>query len=196
MASGRRQCQDLVSSGRELVLLTGRTTGTIWFLIVGFLLPSEYILLLIQCAPFCQRGNKRHPLPHGYSHEACTADPCSQASFCRMAHDHTVNSLAPTEWAGCSHAAQCSAHISSHDPVANSQYFLLMGLVGFFQFKANPFSVLLGQEWLSEVMSSGTQRIQSPFTKLRMVGENDEHFAALVALWERKPRCRKLELPA
>lgn len=95
---------------------------------------SEYILSLIQYAPFCQMGNKRPPLPHGCSHQAYIAGPYSQASCCRMAHDHTVKSLVPTEWTGCSHAAQCSAHISSHNLVVNSQYFLFMAW-GFSQFK-------------------------------------------------------------
>lgn len=40
-----QQCQDLVSTGRELALLTGRTTGTVCFLIVGFLLPSAYVVV-------------------------------------------------------------------------------------------------------------------------------------------------------
>lgn len=45
MARDRQQCQDLVSTGRELVLFTGRTTGTVWFLTVGFLLPSAYVVV-------------------------------------------------------------------------------------------------------------------------------------------------------
>lgn len=40
---------------------------------------SEYILLLIQYAPFCQMGNKRPLSPHGCSHQDCTADPYPQA---------------------------------------------------------------------------------------------------------------------
>lgn len=40
-----QQCQDLASTGRELALLTGRTTGTVCFLIVGFLLPSAYVVV-------------------------------------------------------------------------------------------------------------------------------------------------------
>lgn len=45
---------------------------------------SEYILLLIQYAPFCEMGNKRPPLPNGCSHQACTADPYFQASCCGL----------------------------------------------------------------------------------------------------------------
>lgn len=74
------------------------------------------------------------------------------------------------------------------------EFFCFGGFFFFFS-KANPVSVLMGQEWLNEVMSSSIQRIQ----RIHKAGDGwgkCEHFAVLVALWERKPRCRKPKIPS
>lgn len=67
MAHGRQQCQDLVSTGMELVLLTGRTTGTVWFLIVGFLLPSAYVVVTYKI----YRTQRLEPLVGGAAEIPC-----------------------------------------------------------------------------------------------------------------------------